>query len=217
MPGGAEEIHQLPQWFRVTGSVSHPKGGVAPTPATLLTQTLTLTNRQPVAFMSLVVGREGQAVVRILHRLMQYYELPGTGDEADFNDKTLGLLGDIRQAQCPVVEVAANSFYLVGGNGVRVPTEVTMLGAIEAREPAQQNEPMMGPFLADDEGTEMVKPQHIQQVLSKKYAAILVHRDGVSPQQAYRELRGALEADEMLIPCADVLSWLRVACTARGW
>lgn len=114
-----------------------------------------------------------------------------------------------------MVEVAANSFYLVGGNGVRVPTEVTMLGAIEAREPAQQNEPM-GPFLADDEGTEMVKPQHIQQVLSKKYAAILVHRDGVSPQQAYRELRGALEADEMLIPCADVLSWLRVACTARG-
>lgn len=70
-------------------------------PATLLTQTLTLTDRQPVAFMSLVVGRGGQAVVRILHRLMQYYELPGTGDAADFNDKTLGLLGDIRQAQCP--------------------------------------------------------------------------------------------------------------------
>jgi hypothetical protein len=191
-----------------------PDGGAAPTPAALLAQTFTLTDRQPVAFLTLVVGRGGRAVVRILHRLMQYYELPGTGDAADFNDKILGLLGDIRHAQCPVVEVAANSFYLVGGNGARVPTDATMLGLIEALEPAQQGEPM-GPYLADDAGTELVKPRHIQ-VLPNKYASILVHRDGVSPQMAYQELRGAFEADDMLIPCTDVLSWLRVASTARG-
>lgn len=193
---------------------ANAEGVAAPTPATLLAQTFTLTDRQPVAFLCLVRGRSGGPVVRVLHRLMQYYELPGTGEAADFNDKVLGILGDIRPAQYPVVEVAANSFYLVGGNGVRVPTEITMLDHIEALEPARQDLPM-GPFNAEMEGTELVKPRHIQ-VVPNKYAAILVHRDMVAPQIAYCELRGALEADDMLGPCADVLSWLRVACTARG-
>jgi hypothetical protein len=89
-----------------------------------------------------------------------------------------------------------------------------MLGLIEALEPAQQGEPM-GPYLADDAGTELVKPRHIQ-VLPNKYASILVHRDGVSPQMAYQELRGAFEADDMLIPCADVLSWLQLPAQPAG-
>lgn len=191
-----------------------PDGGAVPTPAALLQQTLTLSERHPVAFLCMVTGRNGDAVVRVLHRMMQYYELPGTGDAADFNDRVLGLLGDVRPAQYPVVDVVANAFHLVGGNGVRTPNEATMLGRIEALEPAARDLPM-GPFTAEDEGTELVKPRHVQ-VVPNKYAALLVHRDGVAPQRAYREVRGALEADDMMNGCADILGWLRVACTARG-
>jgi hypothetical protein len=44
----------------------------------------------------------------------------------------------------------------------------------------------------------------------------LVHRNGVSPATAYQELHGMFAADGVLEACADVLVWLRVACTARG-
>jgi hypothetical protein len=211
--GGDPPVAALVTSYRYTANV---EGGAAPTPAALLQQTMTLSERQPVAFLCLVSGRTGAggATVRILHRVMQYYELPGTGDAADYNDKVLGLLGDVRPAQYPVVEVAPNAFHLVGGNGVRTPNEATMLGRIEALEPAMQSEPM-GPFNAEAEGTELVKPRHVQ-VVPNQYASLFVHRDGVTPQQAYRELRGALEADDMLDTCTDVLGWLRVACTARG-
>ena len=54
------------------------------------------------------------------------------------------------------------------------------------------------------------------QVIPTKCAATLVPRDGVSPAVAYWELFGMLEADGTLEASADVLTWLRVACTARG-
>ena len=73
----------------------------------------------------------------------------------------------------------------------------------------------LGPYGADVPGTELVRPRMIQ-VIPVKYAALLVHRDGVSPAVAYQELRGAFEADDVVEACTDVLSWLRVACTARG-
>lgn len=44
---------------------------------------------------------------------------------------------------------------------------------------------------------------------------MIVHRNGVVPMVAYKEVYGILEANGALKTCADMLAWLRVACTAR--
>ncbi|KAI2507849.1 hypothetical protein MHU86_6629 [Fragilaria crotonensis] len=73
----------------------------------------------------------------------------------------------------------------------------------------------LGPYAAGTPNTEVIRPR-LTQVIPAKYAATLIHRDGVSPATAYQELTGQFAADGVDEACADVLSWLRVACTARG-
>ena len=73
----------------------------------------------------------------------------------------------------------------------------------------------MRPFGPEVPGTEVVRPR-ITQVIPAKYASVLVHHTGVSATTVYTEIYGMLEADAMLKACGDVLSWLRVAATARG-
>ena len=102
------------------------EGGVqpVPAPAILRNQTVQMCDRQSMAFLCLVPRLDGTAEVRILHRFMRYLELPGeiaTG----FHDRTLGLLGDVRSNQVPVVNVPANILHLATA-GVRVPTAATM-------------------------------------------------------------------------------------------
>lgn len=74
----------------------------------------------------------------------------------------------------------------------------------------------LGPFGTKDPDTEIVRPSLTQVLPTKYYAASLVSRDGILPAMAYRELYGMSEADQVLDACSDVLTWLRVACTARG-
>lgn len=53
----------------------------------------------------------------------------------------------------------------------------------------------LGPYgRADVPGTELIR-NRVTQVIPTKYAAALVHRDGVAPATAYQELAGMLEAD----------------------
>ena len=163
-----------------------------------------------MAFMCLSRTRGTAVEVRILHRMIRYFELPGAV-EGGMVDLSLGLLGDVRAAQVPVVEVDNTDFSLIGGTGVRVPTVAFMLDQLEAAPPGS----FLGPYAADAPGTELVRPRTTQ-VLPIKYASILIHRDGVSPAAAYPELHGILEADDALETCGGILAWLRVACTARG-
>ena len=44
----------------------------------------------------------------------------------------------------------------------------------------------------------------------------LIHRDNVSAAMAYQELAGVFATDGILEAYGDALSWLRIACTARG-
>lgn len=53
-------------------------GGERPTPANLKEQTLALSERHPVAFLCLYRKTGTNVEVRILHRMLRYYELPGT-------------------------------------------------------------------------------------------------------------------------------------------
>ena len=209
---GAEE----PTPARLVSSYRYTdvEGGAAvPTPEALREQTLAISDRQPLAFLCLLRKPEGGVEVRILHRLMRYYELPG-GGAPGFTDKVLGLLGDVRPSQYPVVEVSPTVFHRVGPlgyRGVRVPDLATMLNQLEAAPEIG----LLGPFGADVPNTEVIRPRYVQ-AIPNRYAAMLVHRDGLTPADAYRELLGMFEADGVIAACSDILGWLRVACTAKG-
>ena len=185
-------------------------GGERPAPAHLIEQTMALSERRSMAFLCLVRNSGTTTEVRILNRMIRYLELPGVGG-GGLVDLSMGLLGDVRASQIPAVAIDNTHFSLVGNAGVRIPTIATMLDHLDAAPPGTY----IGPFTADAPGTEVVRPR-ITQVIPVKYASALVHRDGIEPAVAYQEIFGMLEADGLLETCADVLTWLRVACTARG-
>ena len=86
-----------------------------PAPAVLRDQTVTLSDRQPMAFLCLVPGPAGSPEVAVLHRLMRFLDMPGE-DETGFHVKVLGLLGDILPHQYPTVEVPSTIFHLVNAH-----------------------------------------------------------------------------------------------------
>jgi hypothetical protein len=185
-------------------------GAERPTPAYLKEQTFAFGERSPLTFLCLMRQVDTSVEVHVLHRMMRYFELPNaTGGRG--MDLSMGVLGDVRAAQVPVVEVDNTVFSLIGAGGVRVPTVAVMPDLLAAAPPGT----FLGPYAPDAPDTELVRPR-LTQVIPKKYAAHLVHRDGVSPVTAYQELLGMFTADGVLGICADVLTWLRVACTSRG-
>jgi hypothetical protein len=185
-------------------------GGERPTPANLVEQTFALSERRSMTFLCLLRTHGTGVEVRVLHRMIRYLELP-RADGRGLIDISLGLLGDISAAQAPAVAVDNGHFSLVGNAGVRVPTLATMRDHLDTAPPGGY----IGPFGAEVPNTEVVRPR-ITQVIPCKYAATLVHREGVSPATAFLELQGIFEAEDVVAQCADVLTWLRVACTARG-
>jgi hypothetical protein len=185
--------------------------GNAPGPAALRDLTLQLCDRQPMAFLALVPRVDGTPEVRIVHRFMRYTDLPGE-PPTGFNERVLGLLGDIQPMQFPLVEVPNDTaFHLITAQ-VRVPVLVAMAGIIAAWD--DRLDPYLGPYNDGDLGTELVRPRNLQ-LLPSRYAALLVNRDAVTPKQAYTELAAALTTDGNLAACVDMLTWLRAACTAR--
>ncbi len=181
-----------------------------PTPSALRDQTANLSDRQPMAFLCMVTGIGGAYEVHIVHRLMRYMDLPGE-PASGFHDHVLGLLGDILPHQYPTVDVPGTTFHLVA-TPVRVPTTAGMAVLIPTWNEAVGP---LGPYTDEDPETEVVRPRHVQ-ILPGYYAALLIHRRGVSPKTAYQELHGAMVARGELDRCQDVLTWLKAACTARG-
>lgn len=186
-------------------------GAGVPTPAALRDQTIALSDRQPLAFLALVVGQDGALEVTILHRVLRYMDAPGD-DPTGLHDRVLGLAGDIMPHQYPTVEIPSTAFHLVG-MAVRVPTVAAMNALLPTWEDTQS---VLGPFNENDPETEVVRPRHIQ-LVPGRYASILIHRQRVRPKHAYQEVVGAsIEAQHEAEACGDVITWLRAACTARG-
>ena len=73
----------------------------------------------------------------------------------------------------------------------------------------------LGPYAEEDAETEVVRPRNIQ-VIPGYYAALLLHRRGVSAKVAFQELHGAMLARDEVEVCRDVITWLKAAVTARG-
>ena len=181
-----------------------------PAPAVLRDQTVHLSDRQPMAFLCLIAGARGANEVTILHRLMRYMDMPGE-PESGFHDQVLGLVGDILPHQYPAVEVTGTTFHLVG-TPVRVPTTAGMAVLLPTWE--HPGTPL-GLYMDDDPETEVVRPRHVQ-IIPGYYAALIMHRRGISAKVAYQEIFGAMQARGECEMCQDVITWLKAACTARG-
>ena len=187
-------------------------GGGVPTPATLRDQTTTLSDRQPLTFLCLLpaVGEGVSGEVAVVHRFVRYLDAPGE-DPTGFNDKVLGLLGDILPHQYPVVEIPGTVFHLVN-TPVRVPTVAAMTALLPTWDLPHV---ALGPYNDQDPETEVVRPRYLQ-LIPPRLAAILIHRRRVDAKTAYQELYGAIQAEGGIDAFSDVLVWLRAACTARG-
>ena len=184
----------------------------APAPAVLLDQSVLLSDRQPMTFLCLV-PRGDAFMVHILHRFMRYLELPGERPTG-FNDRVMALLGDVRPAQFPVVDVPPTTFHLAATAAVRIPTHASMLAAGPPPDDSVAPE-LLGPFEEGAAGTEMARPRHVQ-LIPSRYAVELVGSDGTHPRQVYVDLVAKMEQDGTTADCRDVLIWLRTAATARG-
>jgi hypothetical protein len=84
--------------------------GDIPTPAQLRDQSVALSDRQPMAFLCLSNGPDGSPDVSIVHRLLRFVDSPGD-EPTGFNDRVLGLLGDIMLHQYPAVDVPNSTFH----------------------------------------------------------------------------------------------------------
>jgi hypothetical protein len=179
-----------------------PAGNV-PAPATLRDQTIALADRQPMAFLALSTSQDGSYEVVVVHSLLRYLDAPGD-DPSGLHDRVLGLLGDILPHQYPTVEVPGTAFHLVG-NAVRVPTTAAMTALIPTWDDTVTA--VLGPYTEVDPETEVIRTRYVQ-LVPGRYAALLVHRRRVRPKQAYQELVGAIEAQNEMVACQDVVAWL---------
>jgi hypothetical protein len=140
---------------------------------------------------------------------MRYLDLPGE-PPTGMHDTVLALLGDIRPGLYPIVEVPNTAFRIIPAP-VNVPTEPRMPEIVAMGTPVP-----LGPYADGTARTEAVRTRNVQ-VVPSQYAPILLGGgDGLAPFDAYQALRTALEVDGNLESCADILTWLRVASTARG-
>lgn len=189
-------------------------GGLGPVPApvTLRDQTVTLSDRRPMAFLCYVEGVGGVYKVAIVHRLLRFMDMPGE-TASGYHDRVLGMLGDIMPHQYPTVEVPSTAFQHLVGTAVRLPTTDAMKAHL-----ATWDDPMvpLGPFTDQEPETEVNRPRHAQ-LIPCRYAALLVHRRGVSAKVAYQEIVGAIRAQNEMEACVDIIiTWLKAACTAKG-
>ncbi|KAI2489207.1 hypothetical protein MHU86_25384 [Fragilaria crotonensis] len=74
---GEPEPARLVSSYRFTDAAG---GARRPTPANLKEQTFILSERRPMTFLCLLRRPDLSAEVRILHRMMRYFELPGDGE-----------------------------------------------------------------------------------------------------------------------------------------
>ena len=184
-------------------------GAGVPTPTFLRDMTVTLSDQQPMAFLSLKHGPNGTHEVVIVHRFMRYLDMPGE-EESGFHDRVLGLHGDISMPhQYPMVDLPGTVFHLVG-NVVRVPTPMQWRHCFPRGKIRRR---LKGPPIPE---TEIVQPRHLQ-LLPGCYTALFIHRGrGLTAKVVFYALYGAMQGRNEVAICADVTSWLKVTATARG-
>ena len=92
LPENSPTLAQMAGYLR---GYRFAREGEIRTPRQLRDQTVALTDRSPMSFLCLVKGQQdGLQEVSVVHRLLRFMDTPGD-EESGFNDRVLGLLGDI--------------------------------------------------------------------------------------------------------------------------
>jgi hypothetical protein len=112
--------------------------------------------------------------------------------------------GDVLGGQtCTVVEWPATAFRLAAnGAAIQVPT-LANLDALFDGDPLLET---VGPFVANEVGTEIIRTRNIMCV-PPRYIPILLGQM-LSPREAYTRLGGAIRADGFEGDCAPLLAYL---------
>ena len=121
---------------------------------------------------------------------------------------TMAFEGDVLGQTCTVVEWPASGFRQAANAGaLQVPT-LANLDALFDGDPLAET---VGPFAANEVGTELVRTRNVMFV-PPKYVLIVLGQT-LTPRQAYQRLGGAIRADGFEGDCAPLLTYLRAACT----
>ena len=164
----------------------------------------------PVAFLKLcrpvgaAANNPGQ--VCCFHRPQRFearFGLPAT----PWDDTVFAFKGEVVRGQMPaVVNWAPNNFHQVNAQ-LRVPTN-EMAQQLIAANPRPV---LVGPFQNGDAGTEVVRVRRTIFV-PPPYVPLFLEED-LEPVEAYSRAIAAITADQRVVECEPLLTWLRAAMT----
>ena len=183
-------------------------------PADLLNQlTSATTARLPSAILALVHGTEDDANhpgwIECYHKIFRFPARFGM-TATRWDNLNFAISGDIVRGQCAPVALGAQWFYQTANN-LHAPTEA----AVEAAIVANTNDDLVvGPYNADDAGTEIVRVRNVVYLPSPYIPIFLENR--MLPKEAYLRVSQAMAADGVDGDCEPVLKWLRLAMTKNG-
>ena len=179
----------------------------ANTPETLTTRMLAYGPTTPQAYVMLAAGTDPGVVGRIvlMHRPTKHsVSVPPT----QWDETVMAFEGDVLGQSCTAVEWPPTAFRQVSnGAALQVPTLVNLDALFDA-DPLLQT---VGPFAANEVGTELIRTRSVM-FLPPRYIAIVLGQN-LTPRDAYLRLGGAIRADGLELDCAPLLSFLRAACT----
>ena len=185
-------------------------GGPANTPERLLTRMLAYSPSTPQAFIMLEERQDPTLVGRVMlmHRPTKF---PVSVPPTPWDETVMAFEGDVLGGQtCTVVAWPATAFRLAAnGAAIQVPT-LANLDALFGGDPLLE---MVGPFVANEVGTEIIRTRNVMCV-PPRYVPILLGQM-LSPREAYTRLGGAIRADGFEGDCAPLLAYLRAACTLQ--
>jgi hypothetical protein len=182
----------------------------ANTPEALLTRMLAYAPSTPQAFIMLGALPDPAMLGRmtLLHRPTRF---PVSVPATQWDETVMAFEGDVLGGQtCTAVEWPVTGFrQAANGAALQVPT-LENLDGLFAADPHLET---VGPFAANENGTELVRTRNLMCV-PPRYVPLVLGRL-LTPRDAYLRLSGAIRADGLEAACTPLLTYLRVACTLQ--
>ena len=164
----------------------------------------------PTALLVLAV-KEGQTrpTVQCYHRLGVFQRRMGM-PECVWDDNAFAFSGDLYNNMITTVGIHPGIFEEVEDRPIRVAGDALLEEKLQGDETIER----VGPYLVDQEGTELVQVRYTVYV-PPPYVDLVMNKE-LSPREAYLRLSGAIAGDERQVACRPLLNWLKVALTTPG-
>jgi len=154
-----------------------------------------------------VPGR-GEATSFVVHRVEAVATAQGRA-ASRYAGQAVGQIGDVGEVGATYAVWPSRGFRRPAAT--RVPTLPEMGNMIAGMDPADN---LLGPYAADDAGTEEVLTRHLV-LVPPPYVPIVIH-GGLTARELWAQLGGAIVADGNEAMCAPLLTHLRVLLTDGG-